>query len=463
MTDVQIRAYIDSLAEPLSLDEVIDAGVVARVVPMRSARRPRPWTLAAALIAVLGLAGLAVVASRDSSAPSAGLQAVGLELTPSDPEAGTSFVATLTGESLDGMVVRREAYIEQLVGDAWQRIWLVYPVFTDATALPPEPIELTGGNVPPGGSPIQLVATRPFRVTLPRQLGAGSYRFCLQAYGPRSTAADGDTCAPMVVRDPASTVTSVPPIASTPSGIGSPPKGTEEPLVEVAITGVQSVAKPDSVNAFSVQGHPDLLVWTTLMLNPQTGDVEEWRCVSEAGGSGCGPVSIPAQFGQTSSIDNQVASDDLFTWINLPSDVTIVTYDDGVKQLWQRAVSGSAIFRVDPDHPHPTIRAYDAYDAALPYSFWSQNPPLPQPTDATDVATTAQSATPAASGQGFGELETLTQSAMYDCLSSHGATWPMQNVPSFGVGSDPVTIWNSCVEHVRSIVATREATLHQGP
>ena len=229
-----------------------------------------------------------------------------------------------------------------------------------ATALPPEPIDLTGGNVPPGASPIQLVGTRPFRVTLPRQLSAGPYRFCLQAYGAGSTAADSDTCAPMVVRDPASTVTSVPSIASAPSKIGSPPTGIEEPLVEVAITGVQSVAKPYSVNALSVQGHPDVLVWTTLMLNPQTGHVEEWPCVSEAGGSGCGAISIPAQFGQTSSIDNQVASDDLFTWINLPPDVAIVTYDDGVKQLWQRPMLGTAIFRVDPDHPHPTISAYDA-------------------------------------------------------------------------------------------------------
>jgi hypothetical protein len=266
----------------------------------------------------------------------------------------------------------------------------------------------------------------------------------------------------VAVQTPASTVTSVPSIASAPSEIGSPPFGVEEPLVEVAITGVQSVAKPGSVQAFSVQGHPDLLVWTTLMLNPQTGHVEEWRCVSEAGGSGCGSVSIPAQFGQTSSIDNQVASDDLFTWINLPPDVAIVTYDDGVKQLWQRTVSGSAIFRVDPDHPHPTISAYDAYDAALPYSFWGQNPPLAQPPDTAGEATTVQPSPLAVSGQDVGELDSLVESSMNDCLTSHGATWPLQNVPSFGAGADPVAVWNECVVSVQSIVAAREAALTQG-
>lgn len=171
----------------------------------------------------------------------------------------------------------------------------------------------------------------------------------------------------------------------------------------------------------------------------------------------------PAQFGQTSSIDNGAASDDLFTWINLPPDVAIVTYDDGVKQLWQHTMSGSAIFRVDPDHPHPTISAYDAYDAALPYSFWGLNSSLPPPTEATNVVPTVHAATPAVSGQDVGALDSLVESSMTDCLTSNGATWPLQNVPSFGVGADPVAVWNSCVESVRSIVAAREASLHQGP
>ena len=464
MTHQQIRDHIDSLAQPLSLDEIIDTSVVTRVVPTNSAHRVRPWAIAAALIAVLGLVGLAVIASRDTdSVASVATQPVGLELTPNNPDAGTSFVATFTGDNLEDLSVRAEAYIEQLQGDAWQRIWLVHPAFLDATALPADPVDLTAGSVPSGVSPLRLIATRPFRVVLPPQLEAGSYRFCLRAGRAGSTAADGEYCAPIVVQNPASTVTSLQPIGSTPSDVGSTSIGEEEPLVEIPITDVQEVAKPGSAHAFSVEGHPPVLIWTTLMPSLQTGHVEEWQCVSEAGGSGCASTAMPAQFGQTSSIDNHVASDDLFTWNNLPPDVDTVHYDDGVTRLWQRPVAGLAIFRVDPDNPHPDITAYDATGAALPYSFWGQNPPLSPATGTTDGPVTVESADPAAVAGNFGELESLAQSSSHDCLTANGASWTVANVPTFAEGVDPGAIWNYCVLQVQSIVATRQADLGQGP
>ena len=152
--------------------------------------------------------------------------------------------------------------------------------------------------------------------------------------------------------------------SSTSSAVVHP--GIEQPLVETAAGPVQDAYKPGSVHAFSVEGHPDLLLWTTLSINPATGAPEEFQCVSEVGSSGCGPTSIPAQFGQTSSIDNGFATDDLFTWINLPADVDTVEYDDGFVQLWQRPVAGLAIFRVDPNHPHPSIKAVEqAHKARL--------------------------------------------------------------------------------------------------
>jgi hypothetical protein len=450
MTDQQIRDYVDSLAQPLSLEEVIDTRVVSRVRPMNPARRVQPWTVAAVLVAVLGLAAFVVAASRDTSSESpAGAEPAGLELTPVNPEVGTSFVATVTGDSLDDLTVRREAYIEQYIGGAWQRIWLVYPVFLGATAPPDEPVDLTVGNIPTGVSPIRLVATQPFQVTLPGQLAPGSYRFCLQVAGAEASAAD-DYCAPISVPNQTSAVTSVQPV-------GSPSIGTEEPLVEADIIDLQDVAKPGSAHAFSVEGHPPVLLWTTLMPNLQTGDVEEWQCVGEAFGSGCGSVSIPAQFGQTSSIDNRVATDDLFTWSNLPPEVDTVRYDDGVTQLWQRPVAGLAIFRVDPDHSHPDITAYDAAGAALPYSFWGQNPPL---TPAAE--TTVEPATPAVFAQLIGELQTLAQSSLHDCLTTNGATWPIANVPTFADDVDPLAIWNSCVVEVQSIVTARQAELNAG-
>jgi hypothetical protein len=463
MTDEAIRDLIDSLAEPLSFDEVTDASVVTRVVPLNPSRRVQPWTIAAALIAVLGLAALVLVASRGSSArPAVGAQTVGLEVTPDDPEVGTSFVATFTGEGLDALTVRREAYIEKFVGAAWQRLWLVYPGFNDpGTALPQDPIELTGGSVPPGGSPIRLVATRPFRVTLPRQLEAGSYRFCMQAAGTASSVPDDNSCAPIVVRDTASTVTSVEPIQSVPSNVGSTSIGVEEPLVETETVGVDSVAKPTSAHAFDVEGHPPVSLWTTVMPNLQTGQVEEWQCVSEANGSGCGPVSLPAVFGQTSSIDNRVASDDLFTWSNLPADVDTVRYNDGVKQLWQHPVAGLAIFRVDPNYAHPDITAYDAAGALLPYAFWGQNPPLTPATDTTETVPTSP-AILAAINQNFPELEALTQSSISDCLTTNGASFPVANVPSFDADADPVAVWNACVVEVHSKVAARVAALTKG-
>lgn len=200
MSDQQIRDYIDSLAQPLSLDEVVEASTTARVVSMGRSHRVRPLTMAAVLLAALGLAGFALISLRSTSS-SVGSVPIRLDLTPSDPQVGTSFVATLVGEDLDAFVVRREAHIERLVGGEWQQIWLVYPVFLDATALPPEPVDLSGGNVPPGGSPLRLVATRPFRVTLPRQLAAGPYRFCLRADTAGSSAADDNYCAPIIVQN----------------------------------------------------------------------------------------------------------------------------------------------------------------------------------------------------------------------------------------------------------------------
>ena len=459
MNDQQIRDHIDSLAPPLSLDEVTDAGAVTRVVPMNSRHRAQVLAIAAVLIAALTLAGLAVLASRDtgSVAPVAA-QPVGLTLTPANPEIGTSFVATLTGDNLDELSLQREAYIEKMVGDGWQRIWLVYPVFVDATASPPEPVDLTVDSAPPGISALRLVATLPLRIVLPRQVDVGTYRVCLQADLAPSTT-DGGYCAPIVVRDPVSTDTSVQPVDSVPSEVGSASIGTEVPLVEVAVTEVQNVAKPGSAHAFSVEGHPPVVLWTTLMPNIQTTDVEEWRCVSEAFGSGCGSTSMPAQFGQTSSIDNHVASDDLFTWSNLPAEVDTVRYDDGVTQLWQHPVAGLAIFRVDPNHSHPNITAYNAAGAVLQYSFWGQNPPLTPNTGATDNAATA---VPTNIGEIVGELEGLTQSSTHDCLTANGASWAVANVPTFAGGADPLSIWNSCVAQVRTIVAARKAELTKG-
>jgi hypothetical protein len=459
MTDHGIRDHIEMLAPPLSLDEVIDTSVVTRVVSTNSVHRVRPRAIAAALIAVLGLAGLALIASRDTDSVAPGAaEAIALEVNPDDPVMGTSFVATLTGDDLDQFTVRREAYIEQLNGDSWNRIWLVYPVFVDATGVPPAPIDLVRDGEPSGLSPIQFVATRPFRIVLPQQLAAGSYRLCLQA-GRSGSSVGSDYCAAIVVRDPASTVTSVPTIGSVPPTGDPTAIGVEEPLVEIPITAGQEVTKPGSAHAFSVDGHPPILVWTTVMPNLLTGRVEEWQCVSEQGSSGCGPTALPAQFSQTSSIDNHFASDDLFTWSNLPPDVDTVRYDDGVKKLWQRPIAGLAIFRVDPDHSHPDVTAYDASGALLPYSFWGENAPLNPATETTHETAAAVPPTPSAIGDMFGDLRSLAQSSMHDCLTANGATWTETDVPTFAAGVDSEAIWNSCVERVRSIVAARQVEL----
>jgi hypothetical protein len=333
MTDQQIRDHIDSMAQPLTLDEILDSTVVTRVVPTSSAHRVRPWAVAAALIAVLGLAGLAVITLRDT-----------------------------------------------------------------------------------------------------------------------------DSAAPVGVQP---TVTSNPPTESIPSADGSTSIGVEESLVEIPVTDLQEVAKPGSAHAFSVEGHPPVLLWTTLSPNPQTGSVEEWQCVSEAGGSGCGPTSMPAQFGQTSSIDNRVATDDLFTWSNLPPDVETVRYDDGVTRRWQRPIAGLAIFRVDPDHAHPDITAYDKNGAKLAYSFWGQNAPLSP--DTTNATGTTEPSNPADIGSMIGELDALAQSATHDCLSGSGATWTVANVPTFADGVDTEQIWNRCVLQVAATVAHRQAELRKGP
>ena len=459
MTEQQIRDHIESLADPVTFDEIVDTSVVTRVVSASSKHRVRPWAIAAVLVAVLGLGGLVVIASRETdSAASVAVQTLGLELTPNNPEVGTSFVATVTGDNLEDLTMRAEAYIEQLTGDSWQRIWLVYPVFVDATASPADPVDLTGGSASPTVSPIRLVATRPLRVVLPRQLAAGSYRFCLQADVAGSSAADGELCAPIVVGNAASPPTSVQTAESVPSQVGATSIGVEEPLVEIAITDVQDVAKPGSAHAFGVEGHPPVVLWTTGPFDHLA--IHFVRIVEDLFLIDGEHLAI---LDDQSSIDNHVASDDLFTWSNLPPEVDTVRYDDGTTRLWQRPVAGLAIFRVDPDHPHPDITAYDATGATLPYSFWGQNPPTSLTTEPPDASVTVQPADPAAIANMNGELQSLTQSSAHDCLTANGASWTVANVPTFSAGADPGAIWNNCVLQVQAIVAARQTELSKGP
>ncbi len=303
--------------------------------------------------------------------------------------------------------------------------------------------------------PIRLAAGRPRRRRRTMVAVAAVALACLAAVAialRRNDGSSGSDSGPLSIE-------SVP----TPTGPIVVPAGIEQPLVETAITPGHDLAKPGSVHAFSVEGHPPVEVLTTLSPNSVTGAVEEWLCVGEAGSGGCGPVSIPAQFGQTSSVDNGVAPDDLFTWSNLPPEVRSVGYDDGAGvQLWQRPVAGLVIFRVDPNHPHPTLTAYDATGTALPYSFWEPNAPL-TPVSATTADTpTGEPATQAATGEIWGELADLTQSSLRDCLTSNGATFTLTNVPTFAAGVDPLAIWNTCTVEVTSIVAARQAELNKG-
>jgi hypothetical protein len=295
--------------------------------------------------------------------------------------------------------------------------------------------------------PLRLADHRPRgRRTRTASAVAAAVLMCLGIVAIASRRDDGS---------PESDTGAVPP-SSTPPVV---PPGVEQPLVETSAGGLQDAYKPGSVHAFSISGHPDLLIWTTLRFDPLTGKVDEWQCVSEAGGSGCGPTSIPAQFGQTSSIDNHVASDDLFTWSNLPSEVDTVRYDDGVAQLWQRPVAGLVIFRVDPNHPHPSIKAFDATGAALPYSFWGD---IPEPTPKTETTDRTVTVTPATGSETWGELESLTESSLHECVTTNSANSAPGSVPSLNAGIDPVAIWNSCVVEVKSIVAARLAELNTG-
>jgi hypothetical protein len=235
------------------------------------------------------------------------------------------------------------------------------------------------------------------------------------------------------------------------------PPGEERPLKEVATDAeiaITFLAKPGSVHTFSESGHPDILLWTTVQLDFQTGNVEEWQCVSEQGSSGCGSVSIPAQFGQTSSIDNGYATDDLFTWSNLPPEVAYVRYDDGDQMLWQRPIAGLSIFHVDPDHPHPDIGAYDSAGVLLPYSFWGDNSP-PSTTTDPGGSVNVQPIDPAA----WDELNNLARSSVHDCLADNGANFDSPNVPMFDADEAAAPIWSMCVAKARSEVAARLAEL----
>lgn len=229
------------------------------------------------------------------------------------------------------------------------------------------------------------------------------------------------------------------------------PPGTEYPLVDGGPAtstemGVPSVAALTRV--LRVTDQPDLVVSTVLVYS-MAREPAILRCLSQQGGAGCGRQRFDQpDISITSSVDNQIADFDLWTWANVPAGTAYVTYDDGDQHLWQRPVAGVVAF--------PNVTG----EGEIVVAHGPDGADLGRADAATRAAAdSAREDTPFEqadlSQAQYESIGALTRSTMRDCLVQRGGTIPDGgDVATFPAGVDQVAVWDDCVTSTTATVRT---------
>jgi len=228
---------------------------------------------------------------------------------------------------------------------------------------------------------------------------------------------------------------------------GWQPPGTEFPSQDLgAPTALESLTVSGLARTIRVAGQPDLTISTELTYaGGHTAELE--RCLSVGGGAGCTPEWNPAPLGSlgiTSSVDNGVADDDLWTWQGVPTGAAYVVYGNSAEQRWQRPIAGVVVFPNQPGVDGAV--AYDInghevarIDAALADAA-AQGLRMPELADI--------------SKDQFSQLQQLTATTLHDCLINDGATI------AGNVADTTTNVWDRCVNQTKATVTDAVDALH---
>lgn len=233
------------------------------------------------------------------------------------------------------------------------------------------------------------------------------------------------------------------------------PAGEEFPSVDL---GPATVADAGPVVAqltrqVGIEGHPPQVITRSLAYRGHATADEE-ICTREIGGGvGCRGLDrgITWLTGETSSVDNGVADDNLWIVEGLPADVEFVSYQAGGHHLWQRPVHGFAAFPSTAGSDEVVI----AYDAA-----GNEIGRFGDEQQAAVVAHFTPQRRADVSVSEFAELKALTHDETRRCLTAHGARFD-SDIATFDTGTDPAAVWDQCVTDVQAVV--EQAVSHLAP
>lgn len=173
-------------------------------------------------------------------------------------------------------------------------------------------------------------------------------------------------------------------------------------------------------------------------------------------GWGCRPVGRmpPWSVSITSSVDNSVASFDLFVVDGLPTNVAFVTYERDGRRFWQRPVVGVAAFpagrgsegvAVGYDTAGQVVGRYDSHtESAL-------TPDEPPPVRAS------------LSDRQLEMLRELTRNRLFNCFHSFGGLVDGHDIATFPADVDQYQVWDECVASTKAAVEAQVAQLPQLP
>jgi hypothetical protein len=243
---------------------------------------------------------------------------------------------------------------------------------------------------------------------------------------------------------------------------GFTPAGVEYPLTDLGepTYGAFGLTVSALARVTQVPGQPRIVSGPTLNYSGGPTAEIQWCDAPMGGGAGCAPdwlVSVP-RVGQTSSVDNHHADFDVWTWSNVPTEASFVTFTQGNIRLWQRPVHGMVQFPVAhaqpglPSAPEETVALDSAgnelarADTQSVYEAGTKvTNPSPQWADIT-----------ASQGEA---MHKLTDTTLRTCLSKAGATYSDYGTVAFlPTGADAQSVWNACVTETKAAVS---ASLHE--
>lgn len=239
------------------------------------------------------------------------------------------------------------------------------------------------------------------------------------------------------------------------------PAGVEFPLTDlgpatqsmsITTDGLSRKVSVPGLDSLTVERSLDLGIGPTAVLGrcffPGTLGIEGSFGMCNTEGMGSRIPEVLHSVGQSSTNGVPDPPFDYAIWTNVPRDAAFVAFTSGSQELWQRPVSGMAVF--------PTMGLATAYSA-----------------DGTELARidffNSVSSGPAAddwpiydiSDAQNEELRLLTVSATAACLTAHGGTIAGgSNVAVFDPSINQIEIWDSCVAETKRIVAERLAAMN---